>query len=47
MTYFACKVTVEDAEAFKPGQAYVVGIATDLQLLPLITCAPVLRMIPV
>ena len=28
MTYFACKVTVEDAEAFKPGQAYVVGIAS-------------------
>ena len=28
MTYFACKVTVEDAEAFKPGQAYVVGTAT-------------------
>lgn len=28
MAYFSCKVTVEDAEAFKPGQAYVVGIAT-------------------
>lgn len=33
MTYFACKVTVEDAEAFKPGQAYVVGIATTHTLV--------------
>lgn len=26
MAYFSCKVTVEDAAAFKPGQAYVVGM---------------------
>ncbi len=25
LSYFSCRVTVEDADALKPGQAYVVG----------------------
>ncbi|KAA6418337.1 MAG: diacylglycerol acyltransferase type 2 [Trebouxia sp. A1-2] len=26
LSYFSCRVTVEDADALKPGQAYVVGL---------------------
>ena len=33
MTYFSCKVTVEDAGAFKLGQAYVVGTATPKHIV--------------